>query len=66
MDNIEEKSLNFIEEIIEKWMEENPEKKNSDPFSSRAQRLPAYRTRQSYLPEFWASKKIWWQHKFAI
>ena len=55
----EKKSLNFIEQkvktdLAEEW------RKTTDSFSTRAQRLLAYRSCQGYCYGLWGSPKIRW------
>lgn len=51
-----EKSLNFLEEIIEESIAKGETR--TDPFPTRTERLPAYRTRQEHLHQLRTGEEI--------
>ncbi len=53
----EEKSLNFIEEIVEEDIKESKVENILTQISSRAERIFAYWPCKKYLPEFWPCQK---------
>ena len=58
---MEERSLNFIEQIVEKDLQEG---KNDGRIQTRfppAKRLPAYRSRQGHLHGLWYRREIQWR-----